>query len=390
MPQVQDDPAPCKSAHEKSILIELKLVASEDEWAVLPLIMADLAEQWKRALQAERQKFEQSLTPSVPETIATIKIELANYRFTEAEAFYAPIRAKAPGFNYRTLLHEYQALYGQSSIEQVKRLLAEEQFAEADQLQAQITAYYPNEAYAAERTRFWPRYQERAKQKVLNLLETYQFAEADREYQRTYNVLLQSEYESLRRQFSDEYALKQQQERVCADLTQFLEKEQFTEADLHFAAHPLIDQISYAQLKAPYIQRYFSERFKLQLDAEQAAAVGMPAYSLLVTARAGSGKTRVLASKAAFLISTQEAKPTQVLMLAFNKKARHELTRRMRSWFNLRGFDNAKTFHSLGFGIVKPERKNVLGDEVGRHSQRHIVQQVLLKVWNQQFAALVN
>lgn len=89
LPQLQSDLTQCRNTLEKSILLELKLIATAEEWANLPIIMADLDGQKQRALQAEKNHQQNSPTSGVPETIADIKIMLANHRFAEAEALYA-------------------------------------------------------------------------------------------------------------------------------------------------------------------------------------------------------------------------------------------------------------------------------------------------------------
>ncbi len=64
------------------------------------------------------------------------------------------------------------------------------------------------------------------------------------------------------------------------------------------------------------------------LNPEQQAAVTLPPQHALVLAGAGSGKTRVLTTRMAWLIQTGQASPFGLLAVTFtNKSAREMLTR---------------------------------------------------------------
>lgn len=72
------------------------------------------------------------------------------------------------------------------------------------------------------------------------------------------------------------------------------------------------------------------EQFRFSLDSEQLWAIGEPCNSTaLIAARAGSGKTTVLALRALFLIKRFGVDPLGVVMLAFNRAAALELKSRI-------------------------------------------------------------
>ncbi|MCC7083240.1 MAG: UvrD-helicase domain-containing protein [Burkholderiales bacterium] len=84
------------------------------------------------------------------------------------------------------------------------------------------------------------------------------------------------------------------------------------------------------------------------LNAEQLDAVTLPYQSALILAGAGSGKTRVLTTRIAWLISTGQASPASILAVTFTNKAAREMLTRLSAMLpiNTRGMWIG-TFHGL-------------------------------------------
>ncbi len=84
------------------------------------------------------------------------------------------------------------------------------------------------------------------------------------------------------------------------------------------------------------------------LNPEQLAAVTLPPQPALILAGAGSGKTRVLTTRIAWLISTGQASPQSVLAVTFTNKAAKEMLARLGAMLpiNTRGMWIG-TFHGL-------------------------------------------
>jgi DNA helicase-2/ATP-dependent DNA helicase PcrA len=84
------------------------------------------------------------------------------------------------------------------------------------------------------------------------------------------------------------------------------------------------------------------------LNTEQRQAVELPHQSALILAGAGSGKTRVLTTRIAYLISMRGVSPHDVLAVTFTNKAAKEMTTRLSAMLpiNTRGMWIG-TFHGL-------------------------------------------
>ncbi|MBY0120992.1 UvrD-helicase domain-containing protein [Bacillus sp. S/N-304-OC-R1] len=92
------------------------------------------------------------------------------------------------------------------------------------------------------------------------------------------------------------------------------------------------------------------------LDNEQANAVSRVDGPLLVLAGAGSGKTRVLTARTAFMICERGIDPKSIMLVTFTAKAAAEMKKRLASYPNM---DTRKiqqivsgTFHSLFYRIL--------------------------------------
>jgi DNA helicase-2/ATP-dependent DNA helicase PcrA len=85
-----------------------------------------------------------------------------------------------------------------------------------------------------------------------------------------------------------------------------------------------------------------------KLNPEQLAAVTLPAQSALILAGAGSGKTRVLTTRIAWLIQTGQVGPQGVMAVTFTNKAAKEMLARLSAMLpvNTRGMWIG-TFHGL-------------------------------------------
>jgi len=116
-----------------------------------------------------------------------------------------------------------------------------------------------------------------------------------------------------------------------------------------------------------------------RLNPEQARAVTTTEGPLLILAGAGSGKTRVLAHRIAYLVGVKNVRPWSILAVTFTNRAAGELRERIIALVGEPGRDvQAGTFHSLCARVLRRD-----GEAIGI-SRRFVVydtedQQSLMK-----------
>lgn len=99
------------------------------------------------------------------------------------------------------------------------------------------------------------------------------------------------------------------------------------------------------------------EQYMALLNPEQRAAVehdgGKENGALLILAGAGSGKTRVITTKIAYMISEKKIDPRSILAVTFTKKAAREMQERAVTMCPEAESCQIRTFHSFGAWILR-------------------------------------
>ncbi|HAH61952.1 MAG TPA: AAA family ATPase [Treponema sp.] len=90
-----------------------------------------------------------------------------------------------------------------------------------------------------------------------------------------------------------------------------------------------------------------------RLNPEQREAVVHEGSPLLILAGAGSGKTRVITTKIAYLIGNRHVDPSAILAVTFTKKAASEMAERAVALEPRAGRAQIRTFHSFGAWFLR-------------------------------------
>jgi DNA helicase II / ATP-dependent DNA helicase PcrA len=106
--------------------------------------------------------------------------------------------------------------------------------------------------------------------------------------------------------------------------------------------------------RSPYLKQLADSG--VVLDDSQAAAVTETEGSLLVLAGAGSGKTRVLTARTAYMLNVKNIDPRTIMLVTFTSKAAGEMKSRLLSYPNMKRDKINQlvtgTFHSIFYRIL--------------------------------------
>lgn len=99
----------------------------------------------------------------------------------------------------------------------------------------------------------------------------------------------------------------------------------------------------------------------MRLNQSQQQAVEYVSGPCLVLAGAGSGKTRVIINKIAYLIQVKEYQPRHIVAVTFTNKAAREMKERIAHSLGKKETRGLKisTFHTLGLDIIRKEYKHI-------------------------------
>lgn len=91
------------------------------------------------------------------------------------------------------------------------------------------------------------------------------------------------------------------------------------------------------------------------LNSEQRQAVKFTDGPLLIVAGPGTGKTKTLTARIAYLLSSGKAQASEVLALTFTTKAAREMQERVGDLLGKRPMPQISTFHALSASLLPPD-----------------------------------
>lgn len=140
----------------------------------------------------------------------------------------------------------------------------------------------------------------------------------------------------------------------------------------------LISRNEISELQREWVARKFDELKTANPDEDQLKAIGATENRVLVTARAGSGKTRTIVNRAIFLTEFCNVDPSEILILAFNRTAAAEVLNRLTSFSPKFEKCHVMTFHALAYGVVHPE-ESLLIDNTEQQGSKILTVESIVK-----------
>lgn len=412
LPQLKSDPA-SGTRNEKQIIGRLKLKATEAEWRQLEAIAKDLVHQ-RAAIEAAARKLDHHFAseqfaeaeafardsgqPSIQRLHDQIRQRVANshmvaiaaalgkHNFQEAERHYEaiqPVLEDTQRTDYLARRAQAVQEFTDLTVAGIKEACASRDYKRAEALYSRPGHTYSQTDYNALVDEYRQRQAEEDRARFVastlatmwKCIESYDFDGAEAAYAQVRGECP----EELYHQRVAQARTKQARENLLDSITHALDASDFAAADQFYHSSDLIEHNDYLGLKAPYVQAYAEERYSQAISLEQARALSSPSHNLLVKARAGSGKTRLLACKAAMLIDAEGVEPDEILVMAFNRSAAADIRERIRGTFKQASFDNARTFHSLAHRLVNPQERLLYDDsrDVVTQAQTGLVQELI-------------
>lgn len=157
-----------------------------------------------------------------------------------------------------------------------------------------------------------------------------------------------------------------QQERNARELflqqIQTLLNDNFLSVDKYFSSQTnnyFMQKNDLMKIKSQFVKKWCGFN-NYDLDEEQLEAVAATEGDIQVVARAGSGKTRTLVTRAIFLQQQCHISPDELLLLAFNNSAADEIEERIKT--TVGSAPHIMTFHALAYAIVHPDEELIYDD----------------------------
>ncbi|MFN9874433.1 MAG: UvrD-helicase domain-containing protein, partial [Pseudanabaena sp.] len=136
-------------------------------------------------------------------------------------------------------------------------------------------------------------------------------------------------------------------------------------------------QHDYHQRKKSFIQLWIqSNNLGNKPDLDQSLAIGSVNSHVQLIARAGSGKTSTLVNRAIFLQKHCGIKPSEILLLAFNRKAAQEIRERLQKHLQ-NDLPYAMTFHALAYHLVHPDETLIFDEPEGQQTKSRSLQSAI-------------
>ena len=300
------------------------------------------------------------------EELAKIEEMMKKYNFSNADSAFKKFKSYITEDEYLKLKQEYTKDYFKlkqqyiksfkdEKLAEIEEMLKKYDFSNADSEFEKFKSYITEDEYLKLKQEYTEKHRDSIWQEIIVYLEHFDFTNADNLFNTSENLDSQ-EYLQLKK----DYKLKQETWKIILqnlDAHRFKEADAIIEENLDYSK--FFNQMKYEDIKISRIQDYFESSFQegedpFTLDLQQAAALGDVTVNTLVSARAGSGKTRVIVAKILYLLEIEQEPWDSVYVLAFNRNVPEEISDRIQQKITLHKspkkylrLDVAQTFHKL-------------------------------------------
>ncbi|MDD3232303.1 MAG: UvrD-helicase domain-containing protein [Clostridia bacterium] len=174
---------------------------------------------------------------------------------------------------------------------------------------------------------------------------------------------LTSEEKERIRQKNEQELIEKNKKAILNKIIELFNQYKILEASNFYHSNPIISYPEFIDLKTVAIKDWFKinvldeEGKPFILDEEQARAVIEENDNILVSARAGSGKTRVIVARIIYLVEILKERLSSIKVFAFNKSTPIEINSRLNKIkVNNIVFTNkevCQTFHSFANSVIR-------------------------------------
>lgn len=302
-----------------------------------------------------------------------VEYSLRNYQFEEAEKEYEKLKKYIEESTYLELKEFYLKALKSNKGKDIQKKLEVYDYEAADNLFDKYKDYFDLKEYEKLKKSYVLKEKEgkidQELDKIKTLLKEYKFEEAEEEFSKT-KIIDKKTYVALKDKYTEILE-------IDTKINDLLDSYNFSEADdLYYSANlgDYFPQEEYDDKKAFRIRRYFEENFydgedSFLLDLEQAAAINTKNTDILVAARAGSGKTRVIVALILYLLEIEKLPKDSIMVLAFNRNVPEEIRYRIHNKVVLKSapskynsIDIVLTFHKFALEISNTKEKILAGN----------------------------
>ena len=318
-----------------------------------------------------------------PNLMTDLRYFLERFQFEDAKKFYQEkctevITQEEYRRELNLYLNQFHNLQRDKLMNQLENFWEKYQFEDAESFyHSQCAEIITLKEYQEKCNFYLNQFRNLNKSRLMNQLknfwEKYQFEDAESFYHsQCAEIITLKEYQVERnfylRRLSDLYKPR----------LNIAMQENFLSANMIYQSQyrNYINLEEYKDVKQKLVQQWIRNNLNNTPDLEQSLAIGSVNSHVQVIARAGSGKTSTLVNRAIFLQKHCGIKPSEILLLAFNKKAAQEIRARLHKHLQ-DAPPYALTFHSLAYHLVHPDETLIFDEPDGQQTRSRSLQSVI-------------